>query len=349
VARGTAAGHIVRIAPTGGPAVIGVARPEIVIPQWLLGCTAEEQQLVLAHEREHLRARDHYALLGGCLTLALMPWHPAVWWMLSRLRLAVELDCDARVLRRGVAAHSYGSLLIDLAGRCTSLPVGAPALADESSHLEQRLIAMKPTVVRFAFLRSATFAAVALLGLVVACESRLPTTSEIEAMDVRAAESRMKTMLPLVRSDSGNILYMVDGIASTEMTVRDLTPEEVAMIEVVRREAGAESSVNVTTRAFVARQRMPGDTTRDHLRIRSPSPTAETFEVPVGGTHPKTAIRRFEGLVILNGKVVAEDALAKLDPDGVLSVEVLKGDAAVKLYPGVAEARQGVIRITTRQ
>ncbi|HET9682517.1 MAG TPA: M56 family metallopeptidase, partial [Gemmatimonadaceae bacterium] len=94
-------GTRVRIAPDVGPAVVGVMRPQIVVPSWLLSRSDGEQQLVLAHECEHLRARDHLLLGAGSLVVALVPWHPAAWWMLSRLRLAIELDCDARVLRRG--------------------------------------------------------------------------------------------------------------------------------------------------------------------------------------------------------------------------------------------------------
>ena len=48
----------VRIAPDGGPVIIGLRRPEIVVPQWLLCCSAEEQRLVLTHEQEHIRAGD---------------------------------------------------------------------------------------------------------------------------------------------------------------------------------------------------------------------------------------------------------------------------------------------------
>jgi hypothetical protein len=29
-----------------------------------------------------------------------MAWNPLLWWQWNRLRLAIELDCDLRVLRR---------------------------------------------------------------------------------------------------------------------------------------------------------------------------------------------------------------------------------------------------------
>ena len=182
-------GRRVRVAPTEGPAVVGVVRPEIVVPRWLLARDAEEQRLVLAHEDEHVRARDHLLLGGACIAVALMPWHPAAWWALTRLRLAIELDCDARVLRRGVPARSYGEMLIDLAGQCSGFRVGATALADKTSHLERRLLAMKPITKRFALVRGGALCAAAVLSLAAACEARVPTSAEIQSMDVAGAEA----------------------------------------------------------------------------------------------------------------------------------------------------------------
>ena len=165
----------VRLTAAAGPAVVGLFRPEIVVPRWLLLRSAEEQRLVLAHEREHAHAHDSLLLALGCVAAALVPWHPAGWWMLARLRLAVEMDCDARVLRRGVTRRSYGMLLIELAGTSSGLRFGVP-LAEGSSHLHRRLLAMNPTVQRFAFIRACALGAVALIALLAACDSTLPTT-----------------------------------------------------------------------------------------------------------------------------------------------------------------------------
>ncbi|HXC25260.1 MAG TPA: M56 family metallopeptidase [Gemmatimonadaceae bacterium] len=134
----------VRIAPDGGPVVIGLWHPEIVIPQWLLGRSADEQRAVLAHEQEHIRAGDHWMLAGACGLVALVPWYPWVWWMVSRLRLAIELDCDARVMQRGVTPQTYGALLIDVAERGSGLPVRMLGLADTGSHLKRRLRRIGP-------------------------------------------------------------------------------------------------------------------------------------------------------------------------------------------------------------
>src|SRR6185312_9117745 len=133
----------VRLAPHTGPAVLGLAAAEIVVSAWFVGRSRAEQHVALDHEREHVRTRDPLVLAAGFGAAALMPWNPAVWWMLARLRLAVELDCDARVLRRGVTARSYGALLIDLAGR-SAAGARIPVLGLTLTHLERRLIAMTP-------------------------------------------------------------------------------------------------------------------------------------------------------------------------------------------------------------
>lgn len=158
----------VRIAPTSGPVVIGVLHPEIVIPQWLLGCTTEQQQMVLTHEQEHIRAGDPWLLAIACFIASLLPWHPLVWWMMSRLRLAIELDCDARVIRHGVPPRSYGALLIDVAERGSDFSPGAPALAANPSHLKRRILAMKFFRPRFAAARGMLFGASATCLLVMA-------------------------------------------------------------------------------------------------------------------------------------------------------------------------------------
>ena len=65
------AGAHVRVSPRVGPAVLGIVRPEVVVPEWLLEAPAEEQRLVVLHEREHVRARDPLVLAAGCLAVAL--------------------------------------------------------------------------------------------------------------------------------------------------------------------------------------------------------------------------------------------------------------------------------------
>jgi bla regulator protein blaR1 len=49
--------HCVGITSNIGPAAVGLLRPTIAIPRWVLDRAAPQQQLILAHEASHLAAR----------------------------------------------------------------------------------------------------------------------------------------------------------------------------------------------------------------------------------------------------------------------------------------------------
>lgn len=137
------AGEDVYVSRGFGPALVGVARPAIVIPAWVVRLGDAIVATIVRHEREHARAGDHLALLCAGIVVALMPWNPAVWWMFLRLRTAVEIDCDRRVLASGIHPSEYGNLLIDIgAGRPARYPF-ALTMAGSGSLLERRLKAMR--------------------------------------------------------------------------------------------------------------------------------------------------------------------------------------------------------------
>ncbi|HST57322.1 MAG TPA: M56 family metallopeptidase, partial [Longimicrobium sp.] len=222
------AGASVRVSPGTGPAVLGVVHPEVVVPAWLLHATEDEQRLVVLHEREHVHARDPLLLAVGCVAVALLPWSPAAWWMLLRLRAAVELDCDARVLRAGVPRRAYGSLLIDMAGRGPGLSLGVPALAGSPSTLERRLRAMNARLPRFARTRAGLFGILGLALLTGACETPLPTTAEVQAMDVATLEAKTLD----VTAVSENVTYYVDGKQMSAEEAHALVGDQIVRMEV---------------------------------------------------------------------------------------------------------------------
>jgi beta-lactamase regulating signal transducer with metallopeptidase domain len=353
----------VRLSPEAGPAVVGLSRPEIVVPRWLLLRSPEEQRLTLAHEQEHVRARDPFLLAAACVAAVLLPWHPAVWWMLSRLRLAVELDCDGRVLRRGVAPRSYGTLLIDLAERCSGLGVGAAAFADASSHLERRLLAMKRNRPRFARARGGLLAAAALLALVAACDAPLPTSAEIEKMDVASAEA-WATRVKMIESTNDSVVYMIDGRHASADQARALDPAQIAMIMVNQRalapysgKGGQYDEIQITTREAAG---LAGGDGQIFVPVKSGAAAAErraTQSAATRGTRTLgVAIRTdrarvdstFTGLIVIDGVLTKPSALNELSPHAIKSIEIIKGAASVKQFSD-PRAAKGVIKITTHK
>ncbi len=140
------AGQLVRVSHDVGPAVVGVLQPAIVLPSWLLDAPEVDRDWVVRHEREHLRAGDPQLVFAAFVVVMAFPWNPALWWAFRRLRDAVEVDCDRRVLSHASTAErrGYGELLFRVA---TRLRTDAPryalaAFAERSTVLERRIRTM---------------------------------------------------------------------------------------------------------------------------------------------------------------------------------------------------------------
>ncbi|MCP4246804.1 MAG: M56 family metallopeptidase [bacterium] len=97
------------------PFVLGLFRPGLVVPRYLLGQPAE-LETVLVHEMAHLRRCDllvHH--LQGLAATLLFFW-PVVAWVNRRLDLARECACDAWALHHGrLSAGQYARCLLQTA------------------------------------------------------------------------------------------------------------------------------------------------------------------------------------------------------------------------------------------
>ncbi len=129
----------VSVAPDIGPAVFGWIRSRVVFPRWLTEAPEGVQRMALAHEREHLAARDPQVLSVATLLAALLPWNLPLLWMLRRLRFAMEVDCDAGVIRGGADPNDYGLALLYVSERQSRAPITAIALIERKSQLERRI------------------------------------------------------------------------------------------------------------------------------------------------------------------------------------------------------------------
>jgi beta-lactamase regulating signal transducer with metallopeptidase domain len=122
-----------------GPATTGVWRSRVLVPRWVLALPAAQRRYVLQHEDEHRKAWDGRMLFLASLTVVLLPWNLALWWQLRRLSLAVETDCDRRVVNALGDARRYGTLLLDVARASSGTPRLQPALLGSAGTLEHRL------------------------------------------------------------------------------------------------------------------------------------------------------------------------------------------------------------------
>lgn len=157
-----------------GPAVTGIRGGQVVMPRWLWRLGPEERRLAIAHEREHLRTGDHWLLTGARLLVVLLPWNLPLWWGLHRLRLAVETDCDRRVLQSGADPRTYADLLLKVGSRRSRRIPGFAALVERTSSLERRIRHMTRFQSKLRGPKALLAAGVAFVAVLAACESPVP-------------------------------------------------------------------------------------------------------------------------------------------------------------------------------
>ena len=80
----------------GTPFILGIFRPRIFLPSSM---SDEDAEYVIAHERAHLRRRDHWWKPLGFLLLTVHWFNPVLWIAYILLCRDIELACDEKVIR----------------------------------------------------------------------------------------------------------------------------------------------------------------------------------------------------------------------------------------------------------
>jgi TonB-dependent SusC/RagA subfamily outer membrane receptor len=303
-----------------GPAVVGLIRPRIVLPPWALDLAGDKLEMILLHEREHQDARDPALLALGLFLVAVTPWNPMLWWMVRRLHLAVEGDCDARVLARGVPVRRYGDLLLEVASSGRTPSALKPALAEGGdTYLERRLLMIRSTVRKNRFAPTLV-AIIASAGFVaLACETPTPPVP----VD---AETTLETPpLPTAISEAEEGYFLVRKTGDGVEYLRPVSPKELELIQ---------ENPEDDSPAFIVREEKDDPESVGVIRIRKQDPSDQDAAGP-------------KPLIIVDGVIVSDpNIFENLNKDEIDRVEVIKGAAAAALYG--ERAAGGVIQIFTK-
>jgi beta-lactamase regulating signal transducer with metallopeptidase domain len=119
------------------PAAIGYFRPMVVFPTWALNeLPPAELNAILLHELAHLRRWDDFTNLAQKIVKAIFFFHPAVWFIESRLTLEREMACDDAVLAASFSPRAYAESLVGLAEK-SFLRRGVQLAQAAVSHVQQ--------------------------------------------------------------------------------------------------------------------------------------------------------------------------------------------------------------------
>jgi TonB family protein len=110
----------------GGPVTFGFLNPSILLPARVVELDADLREAIAHHELAHVRRRDWLFVLLEESIRSVLWFHPAIWFVLSRIQLAREQVVDAEVVGLTCDRERYLDALVAVAAQ-RLLPDVAPA------------------------------------------------------------------------------------------------------------------------------------------------------------------------------------------------------------------------------
>jgi TonB family protein len=121
------------------PVTFGFRSPVIILPLSFINLSESCKQAVLCHELMHVRRYDWIVILAEEIIRSMFWFHPAVWWLLNRIRLSREQAVDHEVVQLIGNKEPYLNSLLEFARTHQRLQtVPAPLFLSER-HLVQRV------------------------------------------------------------------------------------------------------------------------------------------------------------------------------------------------------------------
>jgi protein TonB len=118
------------------PVTFGVRRPVVLLPEVLRTQSPDIQRAVIGHELLHVQRRDWAWLIAEEIAVCLFWFHPAAWWLASRIQLAREEVVDELAILLTGRRKAYVEALLAFADTTSVLPTAAFA---RRRHLFRRI------------------------------------------------------------------------------------------------------------------------------------------------------------------------------------------------------------------
>jgi beta-lactamase regulating signal transducer with metallopeptidase domain len=131
-------------ADVDSPVTFGFAPPVILLPERFPSMEPRFQEAIACHELLHVRRRDWAHHLAEEILLAAFWFHPAIAWLISRVRLAREQVVDLEVVRLTKARKPYLEALLEFTiGRARASAISAPPFLVERQLAERVALMLK--------------------------------------------------------------------------------------------------------------------------------------------------------------------------------------------------------------
>lgn len=200
---------------------------------------------------------------------------------------------------------------------------------------------MKTTGTKRSPTRAGVLGAAAALALLAACEAKVPTGPEINAMDVASAQrtAAHSQMFKSLQADS--VTYVVDGKQVDAKTANSLTPNQIASVD-VNKISATRALIRIATNGQAADTPHVDGLARMHASMHGTGTLSSKSEMRTASDPAH------QPLILIDGVKASDAQMKALDPRSIESIEVLKGIAAEKLSADPA-AKNGIIQVTTKK
>lgn len=250
------------------PTALGFFRPAVVLPEWTLrDLSPDELRLIVLHELAHLRRWDDWTNLAQKFVKALFFFHPAVWWIDSRLALEREIACDDMVLEQTANAHTYAASLVSLAekvvaeklrvGRALALAQSAVGRVREISQRVARILAtdrpradrgLRPALAMIGTLTVMTVGAMPYVPHIISFQSKAQPTFSAASEDARPIEVVPVVLKrPVHRSSERPVSTMGSASLRASTSLSPVAKSRRAPDAIVRAEAAPRKSGRATS------------------------------------------------------------------------------------------------------
>lgn len=206
---------------------------------------------------------------------------------------------------------------------------------------------MKTTEGKRSLLRAGMLGTAAALALLAACEARVPTAPEIDAMDVASATKAATGSRMLMKSQVDSSIFYVDGRPVDSKTANALTPNQIASIDITKDPQSQQNAViRITTNGqppIPRGQPYKGSTQVTIRGLRKPDTSAGAEQARIEGLRDGMG----NPLILIDGVKADQARLQALDRHRILGIDVIKGEAARSMSSDPLAAN-GIIKVTTK-
>jgi beta-lactamase regulating signal transducer with metallopeptidase domain len=211
------------------PAATGLWKPAIILPAWALDeLSAENLCAVVIHELTHLQRRDDWTNLLQKAVRAVLVFHPAIWWIESRLSMEREIACDDAVVAATGNPRAYAGCLIGLLERScarrgwTAAQTAVAHARDAAYRIAQILHPRRPAGVRVGRLAPAAAAALsaACLGIAVCAPQLVAVSPEQPIVTASVTRVPFPVMVPGAHRPEARVISVALAVPQAEHSRR---------------------------------------------------------------------------------------------------------------------------------